>query len=494
MNKTRIAAFLLAAATLIPMAMTSCGGDDPEKKPDETDNKTTTEAVSDTEPADALDARKNVEDGLGEYDFKEYVFRVMTDKEDNWKSAEDTSDIVDEAIYKRNLAVSERFNCNFEVIAGDYTTVSNNVTRWVNAGEDAFDLVSAHAVQMGLITTSDLFMNWYDIPNIDFSKPWWSDSTVDDLTYKGVCVTAIGDAALSAVSNAYCVFYNKVLGANEDLPNMYDVVAEGKWTYDYMVSITKDIYNDLNLNSEKDNDDLYGFVSTAYSNIDAYLWAFDNPVFKKDGDTLEFVYKTERVGEIITKLLDTINVYDGMYIDMKYADFHGYSDYMFAKGSAVFANGFIEKSLSSFRDLEDDYAILPYPKWDEAQEEYYSLVDGGHEVMSVPLTATELERIGTITEALCAESYKTLMPAYYDKALKVKGTRDAESIEIMDMLVNNRIFDFGYIYDGWLGCSFFLEWMFRAGNDNFESYYESKAKAVEKHYADVVEYFENYDH
>ena len=67
--------------------------------------------------------------------------------------------------------------------------------------------------------------------------------------------------------------------------------------------------------------------------------------------------------------------------------------------------------------MEDDYSILPYPKWDEAQENYYTMVDGGHQIQAVPLTTKNLERAGTILEALNAESYQGL-PEVLDELIK----------------------------------------------------------------------------
>ena len=115
---------------------------------------------------------------------------------------------------------------------------------------------------------------------------------------------------------------------------------------------------------------------------------------------------------------------DKNYTNIDGAFQHMYGRDMFARGLSVFANANIGDALGYFRDLEDDYAILPYPKLDENQPEYYTMVDGSHQVMAVPITVSDTERIGVIVEALCAESYRKVVPAYYDVALKFKGTRD----------------------------------------------------------------------
>jgi len=120
------------------------------------------------------------------------------------------------------------------------------------------------------------------------------------------------------------------------------------------------------------------------------------------------------------------------------------------------------------------------------------MVDGSHQVMAVPITVSNTELIGVITEALCAESYKKVVPAYYDVALKFKGTRDEESIAMLDMIVNSRVFDFGYVYDAWSGAAFIIQNLVDQNNPNVASYWAKYEKSIMKHYESVIEYFENF--
>lgn len=493
MKKTRIAAFLLAALTLIPAVMTSCGSDNTTTT--ETNAKESSDAVTEavTEPADALEARKLVDDGVETKDFGGAPFRIVTSdgKTTQYIVEAETGDVVDDAIFRRNSKVSERFNVEFSVIYDSgYSDTSKYVTSLVSAGDDAVELVAMHVVEAGLLTMNDMFQNWYDIPHIDFSRPWWSESTTRDLTYEGVAPLAIGDYVLSAIAGTYCVLYNKTLAGNYDLPNMYEVAKNGKWTFDYVIQTAKDIYFDLNSNGERDLDDLYGYTSDARSNMDAYLWAFNNPVFTRDGDALIYSYKSNKINDIVAKLVSTFTTYEGIQTD--FTGGWNFSSTSFSVGQSVFANSTLGQSLWVTSELEDDLGFLPYPKWDEAQAEYYTMVDGSHQALSVPTTAANIDMIGAVTEVLNAESWKLLTPAYYDVALKVKATRDTESVEMMDLIVDSRIFDFGYVYDGWDGPCFILEHLVRDKNTNFESAYAKEEKTITSHYEKVIEYFENF--
>ena len=205
-KKTMLMAWLLTLCTLIPV-VTACGGDGGSTTESGTEAATNADTTAETEPLDALEARKLVDDELGEYDFGGYEYRIVTSdgKSETLDCDATTGDVIDDAVYERNTTVEERFNCTITVVEDElYSDASKFMTTAVTAGEDAFDICSFHVVGLGQISISDYFMNWYDIPHIDFSKPWWSDSTVNDLTYSGVCVTAIGDMALSAPGPGWC--------------------------------------------------------------------------------------------------------------------------------------------------------------------------------------------------------------------------------------------------------------------------------------------------
>ena len=122
------------------------------------------------------------------------------------------------------------------------------------------------------------------------------------------------------------------------------------------------------------------------------------------------------------------------------------------------------------------------------------MVDGNHEAMSVLVTEPDLEFIGTMCEVLCAESYKQVMPAYFDVCLKQRYASSPEDAEMMDLCVNARVFDLGYVYDNWNGASFWFQDMLAdASHPDMTSTYQKKAKVVEKYYGKVVKLFTGED-
>ena len=102
--------------------------------------------------------------------------------------------------------------------------------------------------------------------------------------------------------------------------------------------------------------------------------------------------------------------------------------------------------VTNMRASDTDFGILPTPKFDEAQEQYWNTVSHHTTgLMSVPVTS-DAERTSVILEALAAESKYTVQPAYYDVSLKGKSTRDEESGEMLEIIIAGRVFDLGSIY------------------------------------------------
>jgi hypothetical protein len=114
---------------------------------------------------------------------------------------------------------------------------------------------------------------------------------------------------------------------------------------------------------------------------------------------------------------------------------------MFSDGGVLF-NDVDLYMLKNLRAMETDFGVLPYPKFDEAQADYYTRLGGG-DLFFTGKSATKegLERTGVILEAMACESLKSVIPAYYDIMLKTKFARDEESEEMIDYIVDHRVFD-----------------------------------------------------
>ena len=115
----------------------------------------------------------------------------------------------------------------------------------------------------------------------------------------------------------------------------------------------------------------------------------------------------------------------------------------FTEGRTMFLDGCLNNAIY-YRGMDDDFGILPYPKYDE-DDDYHTTYNAVADLGLIPITVSDTERTGAITEALSAYGSMYVVPAFYETALKTKSARDDESEEMMDIIKNGLIYDVGYL-------------------------------------------------
>ena len=91
------------------------------------------------------------------------------------------------------------------------------------------------------------------------------------------------------------------------------------------------------------------------------------------------------------------------------------ADYMrvietFYEGRALFYDSTLNAA-ETLRDMNDDFGIVPTPKFDEAQSDYRSFVNGASSMVCVPATVTKTENrefVSIVIEGLASEAYRTV--------------------------------------------------------------------------------------
>jgi len=123
---------------------------------------------------------------------------------------------------------------------------------------------------------------------------------------------------------------------------------------------------------------------------------------------------------------------------------YGESYNWFSTNRALFAFGEIFHAVDKYRYTDVNYGIVMQPKLDETQENYRA--EYTDRFLLFPITASDTEFLGIIFEAMSAEGYKQIFPAYYEIALKQKFTFDDESVQVLDIINDVRVLDFSYVY------------------------------------------------
>ena len=449
------------------------------------------ETVAETE---AETQRSDVSDNLPENTYDGADFNILTYyKNESWfkMTEEEAEDVLDESIYKRNDKVEQRFDIKLTYKgAGDsfeYWDCSQAMQQSIASDEDIYDAYINHVIQTGIDTANFYFQDMTKADYIDFDQPWWCAVT-EDLSYNGVVLFAIGSYDMTALGNTYGIAYNKGIGADYGVTDdLIELVNNKTWTVEKMNSYIKDVYYDFNGDSQKDADDIYGLVLTGRgTSEDSWFFSLGgkNCEIEKDG-TITTTFMSEWVTDFVQWFYDL--TWDAPYC---YTDFETWNlgSKRFVLGKTMFAETTFNL-YSQYKEVSGlDYMLLPYPMWTEEEGRYYSCVDAGHTAQAIPITVKDTEYSSIILEALNAESWKLVVPAFYDITLKTKTAGDDTEAEMIDLIANCRVYDFGYYYGQWCPPHYAITDAIKAKDTNFVSIYESNYKSK---WLDVVEIIGN---
>ncbi len=367
-----------------------------------------------------------------------------------------TGDVINDAIYNRNAAVQDRLGVkivNYLTTDNDNYSITETIRTQVQAGTDEFNLFANSVYATIMYTADNLFQDMSDLTYLDLGQPYWSQGFNEAASIGEAQYFATGAICLSLYRFVFATFFNKNMFDEYQVPYLYDIVNEGKWTLDYQREISQNIYGDLNGDGKKDAGDRYGFITNHNMiGVDAYWSSCDLPILGKDADNfLMYNVNVERMSNAVDKINLLLWENDGAYcVANKSADAEQ-DDIctMFAQDQAAMTTlRLIHVESEDMRNMSSLYGIVPMPKLDETQEEYYSYAHDTMTAYGIPLTVIndELEMVGAFLEAMASESYRTVTPAYYELALKTKYVSDEESVKMLDDIINSFYVDAGVLY------------------------------------------------
>lgn len=348
---------------------------------------------------------------------------------------EQTGDAYSDAVYSRNRLCEEKFGFKLVPVKKNFGEVQNLIQSSVMAGDDEYDLA---IVTYGMKRGTDLLTDLNKVPHIDTSKPWWNSNAASQMQVNGALTNALSDFIITHRDGTVATFFNKRLAEEYKLGNLYDIVREGKWTLDKFGECAKGVAADLDGDNEFTDKDMYGYSALDSNSYTYMYYGCGLRLVKDDADGKPVpALGGENSINVLQKIASMLNSDNMQYSPWKNSNSGGDGDQsifrVFKEGRALFLSHGIG-SAGRFRDLKDDFGVLPAPKLDESQESYYNIIDAG-KFMVIPKTASDLDRTGTILESLSYEGYRTVISAYYDTMLKNKLMRDEESIEMLDKYI-----------------------------------------------------------
>ena len=450
----KVFAFVLAVLECL-FLLVSCGQTEPA---DGTDAAVTdgTQPTQTTETAASAETEPPIPPpDLPDVTFDGEDFRLYAWNIDGWHTFEDLSvedpdaNVLADSVYRRNKAIEEKYGVTMDVVFDFYETHYNNVINNTRAGDDYADLVLCFGLSAGSLMMSGPFRNLLTMDHLTFDAPWFDQNSVSGLTLNGYLPYAATAATLNDKGALFCTFFNLDLARDLGITdNIYQVVLDGKWTQDKMLELGTQAVGDLNFNGTPDGDaDRYGVAGNC-SAITAIFGGSGNRYVSIDEDGEPYAsFYTERTVDSMTNFLEKIMFRKELYYN---AHIQSYNVIKLFMEDRALSYVHILSYGDNLREMKSNYAVIPVPKYDEAQEQYYAPLDIFTTYLTaIPMTLDEAgaDRAAVLWEALSYESYVTVLPVFYDVVLDYKIVRDKQSTEMLDILFDSVVYDVGHIYN-----------------------------------------------
>ncbi len=484
----RVLALLLSLLLLLLCACSNAGENAEESAAPNAEDSFVTAAETDPKWIDSVP---------GDVTFGGHTFNIgwSTPNPDADECAPDldeiTGDIVGEAVHQRNLLAEDKLDIKItsQRATDSWTTVTTDMKNLVLAGDTTIDAYGVSTWFMFKASIDGLLFNLDEVETLDLSNDWWEHELNEMMSLNGSrhymangMINYLDDYAVS------CIYFNKPLCTDLGLEHPYEMVRNGEWTLDVFLSYVDQSSADLDGNGEYDENDRYGFVENSGLLV-RLLPGFGTQVVSFDEAGESVINQTEIFFTQLDRLTNAL--LDANYKAVLLRDRSiGYEkgDTVFPGGRALFFGEMVNNIVGFRESMEQDFGVLPYPKYTEEQTQYYSSYNTAWGTsFGIPVTNPDLERTGWILEVMGWYSTDTIYPATIEKNILTKTVRDEESSDMLRLLFDHKFYELGQWGTSVYGnlCSMAI-----SGKNNFVSSMKSIAKINEREFKEVKNFYD----
>ena len=327
-----------------------------------------------------------------------------------------------------------------------------------SASGDYFgDIYSNYVRQMiNSHSVAGFYLNLCDLKSLRLDKEWWDQDFLSEMMINNHVYTVTGDIQTNDD------LHERNLTINMDLysrtypeKNIYNIIVRDRtWTFEELYNTW---YNfgtrDLGIQGKVEDDDIVGFYydcrTASYFYMASGLKAFtvenNKPVLSIASD------KALRIMDHLQKIVDgNCGGLKTACQDRGGGGSYAYAAQHFAAGKVLMTSATLAAGVSSYGEMEQTLVYAPFPKYDLAQDCYYSLVHMSFEAMAISANVEDPERTALITEALAFYS-DALEYEVVKVLIKERMSEELETREILQMTLDSKVYDLEYTAEimGW---------------------------------------------
>lgn len=442
--------------------------------PDGTGGETTSSAQTDAVTTGEFDP------GLPAVDFGGADFTVLHYDQSRSRyfitvDEDKLGDALGAAAHDRNLKIEETYKVKIQEANGAGNQIRQALSDAVLAGDGIYDAVIPQSGEgYASMITSNLVRDLRGVERIDLTRKWWYPDALENMCIAGHVYFTSSYYTVTC-QNFFGLLYNKELVENLGLTSPTELALDGAWTLDEMQTMMAAATNDLDGNGTMDGNDRYGLITcpnimypfmTGFGQISVGKDADGKPTLVLNNDAV--VGAVDRMNRIVAGG----DLFFGTYENQSYIIDN------FSSGRALFALFGLGAYYNTLRSVEADFGILPLPKLNADQQKYYTL--RADSFLGIPSIVKDIEKSGTVLEALSAASMETVYPAFKDVVLYSRSLRDEASARVLDLFYDSTVYDIGMTYCADRTLARLLDQYKSQTEIRFASLYASKSGAIQK--------------
>lgn len=409
---------------------------------------------------------------------------------DEWYT-ENRTEVLEDAVYQRNLAFEEYCNLKLNIIPITTSEMNGEIKKDVQTGAGEYDLLQNHMANTANLASEGSLVSFTALDGMDLSAPWWDQGTANFMISDRIYFMN-GSINYSDEGTTYVMLFNKQMAKDENI-DPYEMVYNNEWTLDNFQGLIKDVSFDSSGDGKMTEADTYGFVSTWETGSTFFFGSDLRYIVCEEGSDPYLALDAsgmQKASDLLDKVLAIYYTNNATYMSPPGKENLGKDVFITNRG--LFYSEVVMYIVSLGKEMEGDFGVLPIPKYNADQEDYITWTNGICTTSSISKAAQNLERLGPTLEALAIISQQRVTPAYYDTVLQRKSVRDEESQGMLDIIFKTRTYDLCMYYSN-IGLEPLFKTSVNDNKTNFASNYSKKEKTAKKALDKLIKKFENDD-
>lgn len=368
------------------------------------------------------------------------------------------NNIINDTVDYRNRLIEEKYGIKIVTVQESYP--KDKVAEIIQTDVSDYDMICDGVTWMAQHVLSDYFWCIDNLSDgnvtsyIDLSKSWWDSRFNENLSLLDKHFLVAGDLIITDDDYTYCTVFSKSLAEEKQLGNLYDLVYDGDWTLDKYRELAiaarqADEYGNYNLKS------VWGSLAHNYAGTILLNGSGLSLVEKDDNGIPAVTANSVKAHSVFAKVFDILGDEKISLLADGFEGGWGEVTKIFMDNRGLLYNTTIS-SLTGLRKTDEvlkvTYGVLPIPKADKDQKEYYNAVNV-YQSSVIGIPKTNRDNFEATTFALEALGYyskyaeNSLNKAYYKTTLNLQNLDNSDDVKMLDIILSSRLYDVGSIFN-----------------------------------------------